>query len=188
MTNQTRTDEPFIAATQAWLKSIIIEYNICPFAKRELERGSIRFSVNHDRDIEDCLLNLILECDRLDTDQSIETTLLIYASVFTVFDDYLDFLEIAETLLRDQGYEGVYQLASFHPDYCFQGAEQDDPANYTNRSPYPMLHLLRETSIERAVSAYPHPENIPQRNIELTRELGLTKMQALLAKCYQANK
>jgi hypothetical protein len=182
------TSKVFTAATQAWLKTIIIEYNICPFAKRELERGSIRFSVNHDMDIENCLLNLMLEFDRLDTDQSIETTLLIYANAFTAFDDYLDFLEITETLLTEQGYEGIYQLASFHPDYCFQGAEQDDPANYTNRSPYPMLHLLRETSIDRAVATCPHPENIPQRNIELTRELGLAKMQALLAKCYQANK
>jgi hypothetical protein len=173
-----------IATTQNWLKTIIIAYNICPFAKRELERGSIRFSINHDTEIQSCLLDLMVECDRLDTDSSIETTLLIYGSTFTAFDDYLDFLELAETLLIEQGYEGVYQLASFHPAYRFEGAEPDDPANYTNRSPYPMLHLLRETSIERAVATYPHPENIPQRNIELTRELGLAKMQALLAACY----
>jgi hypothetical protein len=177
-------DQQLIAATQTWLKTIIIEYTICPFAKRELERGSIRFSINHDTEIENCLLNLMLECDRLDTDSSIETTLLIYDSAFTAFDDYLDFLELAETLMCEQGYEGIYQLASFHPDYCFEGAAQDDPANYTNRSPFPMLHLLRETSIERAVATYPHPENIPQRNIELTRELRLAKMQALLAACY----
>jgi uncharacterized protein len=173
-----------LIATQTWLKTIIIAYNICPFAKRELERGSIRFTINNDTVIESCLMNLMLECDRLNTDSSIETTLLIYDSAFTTFDDYLDFLELAETLLIEQGYEGVYQLASFHPDYCFEGAKQDDPANYTNRSPYPMLHLLRETSIEWAVADYPHPENIPHRNIELTRELGLAKMQALLAACY----
>jgi len=177
-------DQQLIAATQTWLKTIIIEYSICPFAKRELERGSIRFSINHDTEIESCLLNLMMECDRLTIDSSIETTLLIYDSAFTAFDDYLDFLELAETLLIEQDYEGVYQLASFHPDYCFEGAKQDDPANYTNRSPYPMLHLLRETSIERAVATYPHPENIPLRNIELTRELGLAKMQALLSACY----
>jgi len=177
-------DQQLIATTQTWLKTIIIEYSICPFAKRELERGSIRFSIDHGTEIESCLLNLMLECDRLNIDSSIETTLLIYDSAFTAFDDYLDFLELAETLLIEQDYEGVYQLASFHPDYCFEGAKQDDPANYTNRSPYPMLHLLRETSIERAVATYPHPENIPQRNIELTRELGLAKMQALLAACY----
>ncbi len=180
-------DQQLITTTQNWLKTIIIEYSICPFAKRELERGSIRFSINHDTEIESCLLNLMLECDRLDTDSSIETTLLIYDSAFTAFDDYLDFLELAETLIIEQGYEGIYQLASFHPAYCFEGAKPDDPANYTNRSPYPMLHLLRETSIERAVATYPHPENIPQRNIELTRELGLAKMQALLAACYRLN-
>ena len=180
-------DQQLISTTQTWLKTIIIEYSICPFAKRELDRGSIRFSVNHDTEIESCLMNLMLECDRLDTDSSIETTLLIYDCAFTVFDDYLDFLELAETLLIEQGYEGVYQLASFHPDYCFEGAKQDDPANYTNRSPYPMLHLLREAGIEQAVATYPHPENIPQRNIELTRELGLAKMQALLAACYPLN-
>jgi len=180
-------DQQLIATTQNWLRTIIIAYSICPFAKRELERGSIRFSINHDTEIESCLLNLMLECDRLDTDSSVETTLLIYDNAFTAFDDYLDFLELAETLLIAQGYEGIYQLASFHPDYCFEGAEPDDPANYTNRSPYPMLHLLRETSIELAVATYPHPENIPQRNIELTRELGHAKMQALLAACYPLN-
>jgi uncharacterized protein len=180
-------EQQSIEATQAWLKTIVIEYNICPFAKRELERGSICFCVSHDTEIESCLLNLMLECDRLDTDLSIETTLLIYRNAFTAFDDYLDFLELAETLLIEQGYEGVYQLASFHPEYCFEGGEQDDPANYTNRSPYPMLHLLRETSIERAVSAQAHAEKIPQRNINLTRELGFAKMQGLLAACYPLN-
>ena len=180
-------DQKLIETTQTWLKTFIIEYSICPFAKRELERGSIRFGISHDREIESCLVNLMLECDRLDADLNIETTLLIYENAFTAFDDYLDFLELAEALLIEQGYEGVYQLASFHPDYCFEGAEQDDPANYTNRSPYPMLHLLRETSIDRAVTTYSHPEKIPQRNIDLTRELGLAKMQALLAACYPFN-
>jgi len=180
----TDKDQQLIETTQTWLKTFIIEYGICPFAKRELERGSIRFEISHDKDIESCLLNLMLECDCLDTDLNIETTLLIYENAFTALDDYLDFLELAEALLSEQGYEGVYQLASFHPDYCFEGAEQDDPANYTNRSPYPMLHLLRESSIEQAVNTYPYPENIPQRNIDITRELGFAKMQALLVACY----
>lgn len=186
MTHNPLPDQLVKAATQAWLKSFIIEYGICPFAKRELERDSIYFSVNHDTDIENCLLHLIQECDRLDTEPGIETTLLIYTDAFTEFDDYLDFLEIAESLLTEQGYEGTYQLASFHPDYCFQGSDADDAANYTNRSPYPMLHLLRETSIEQAVANYPDPENIPQHNIELTRKLGLAKLQALLSACYPA--
>ena len=177
-------DQQLIAATQNWLKTIIIDYSIGPFAKRELERGSIRFVVSHDTDIESCLSNLMLECDRLNSDAGIETTLIIYDQAFICFDDYLDFVELAEELLLVEDYDGVYQLASFHPDYCFDGVKQDDPANYTNRSPYPMLHLLRETSIDRAVDTYPHTEDIPQRNIELMRELGLAKVQALLAACY----
>ncbi|MFZ2404932.1 MAG: DUF1415 domain-containing protein [Methylobacter sp.] len=188
MTHKTLPDQDVIAATQAWLKSVIIEYGICPFAKRELDRGSIYFSVNHDTEIEQCLLSLIVECDRLDTEPGIETTLLIYADTFAEFDDYLGFLEIAESLLIEQGYEGTYQLASFHPNYCFQGAAPDDAANYTNRSPYPMLHLLREASLEQAVAGHPDPESIPQHNIELTRKLGLAKVQALLAACYPVSR
>ncbi|MDD5462273.1 MAG: DUF1415 domain-containing protein [Methylococcales bacterium] len=180
-------DLHLITVTRTWLKTLIIAYSICPFAKRELDRGSIHFSVNHDTEIENCLANLMLECDRLDSDSNIETTLLIYGSAFTDFGDYLDFVELSETLLIDQGYEGIYQLASFHPDYCFEGADPDDPANYTNRSPYPMVHLLRESSIEQATANYPHPEHIPQHNIKLTRELGLAKMRALLAACYSSD-
>lgn len=184
MTHTPLSDQGIKDATLAWLKSIIIEYSICPFAKRELKRGSIHYSVNHDTEIEQCLLSLILECERLDTETDIETTLLIYADAFADFDDYLDFLEIAEALLIEQGYEGTYQLASFHPNYTFQGSAPDDAANYTNRSPYPMLHLLREASIEQAIAGHPDPENIPQRNVELTRKMGLDKMQALLAACF----
>ncbi len=187
MTFKTLSDQDVKSATQTWLKSIIIEYGICPFARREQERGSIYFNVNRDIETEQCLLHLIDECERLDKEPDIETTLLIYAEGFAEFDDYLDFVEIAESLLIEQGYEGTYQLASFHPDYCFQGSDQDDASNYTNRSPYPMLHLLRESSIEQAVANYPDPENIPQHNIELTRKLGLAKMQALLAACYPTN-
>jgi hypothetical protein len=180
------TDQQAINATQAWVKSFIIDYSICPFAKREWDRGSIYYTVKRTADIEYFLEDLIQECERLDSDDGIETTLLIYPEAFVTFADYLDYLDIAERLLIEQGYEGIYQLASFHPDYCFDGSAPDDPANYTNRSPYPMLHLIREESIERAVAAYPHPENIPERNIELTRRLGLAKMQALLLACYQA--
>jgi hypothetical protein len=183
MSNQ---DQPYLHATTKWLDSLIIAYNLCPFAQRERERGSIRFSVDYHTALESCLLTMIQECERLDSDDNIETTLVIYANAFASFDDYLDFLALAEDLLYEQGYEGVYQLASFHPHYCFDDAGLNDPANYTNRSPYPMLHLIRETSIEQAVSHYPDPDNIPQRNIELTRNLGLTKLQDLLAACYSA--
>lgn len=186
MNANTEVDLAYISGTRMWLNSVIIGYNLCPFARHEQERGSIRFSVDQNVDMENCLLTMIDECERLDSDTTIETTLLIYARAFSNFDDYLDFLALAEALLTEQGYEGVYQLASFHPNYCFEGSSQDDPANYTNRSPYPMLHLLRESSIEEAISDYPDPDNIPHRNIELTRNLGLTKLQSLLAACYSS--
>ncbi len=94
-------------------------------------------------------------------------------------------LDLATALLKAQGYEGVYQLASFHPDYRFEGAEPNDPANYTNRSPYPMLHILREASIERTLLHYPNPENIPRRNTHLMKSLGLQHAQNLLARCFR---
>jgi hypothetical protein len=184
--DQTIT-ETYTKATRTWLESVIVSFNICPFAKRELDRGSVNFQIEYSIDLEQCLLNLIIECEKLDQQPEIETSLLIYANAYNAFDDYLDFLGLAEALLVDQGYEGIYQLASFHPNYCFEDAMQDDPANYTNRAPYPMLHLLRESSIEQALTHHSDPENIPQRNIALLRELGLAKMKALLTACYQSN-
>lgn len=179
------SDSFAIHATRTWLETIIIEYSICPFAQRELAQGTIRFFDDSATDLELCLHHLVAECQRLDEDDSIATTLLIYSQYFTHFDDYLDFLELAENLLVAQGYEGVYQLASFHPDYRFDQAPLDDAANYTNRSPFPMLHLLRESSIEEAVNSHPDAEGIPERNIKLTRQLGLAHMQALLTACYR---
>lgn len=174
-----------ISETKKWLETVVIAHNICPFAERVFKHDGIRFAVETTTEIETCLLNLILECERLDTDESIETTLLIYPNTFADFEAYLDFLELAQGLLEVQNYEGVYQLASFHPNYCFEGSAENDAANYTNRSPYPMLHLLRESSLERALANYKNPEKIPDNNVKLTRELGLEKMKSTLAACYE---
>ncbi len=173
-----------IKQTEKWLTSFIINYNICPFAKQEFDQNRIRYAVIESNKLEHCLESLITECQRLDYETGIETTLVIFPDNFKDFDDYLDFLNIAESLLIDQQYEGIYQLASFHPDYCFDGEMASDPANYTNRSPYPMLHLIRELSLEKALDSYPHPEKIPERNIILTRQLGQEKLQAILQNCY----
>jgi hypothetical protein len=169
--------------TELWLKTVIIPYNICPFAQAVAEKQAIFYQVDTSENSAENLASLIVEAERLDSDDSIETTLLIYSHHFAEFDDFLDYVELANQLLIMQGYEGVYQLASFHPHYCFADADENDAANYTNRSPYPMLHLIRESSIEKALLAFSHPERIPQRNIELTQKLGLAKMQALLAAC-----
>ncbi len=170
-----------ITATQHWLTSFIIAYEICPFARHVHEYDAIRYRVLDNADVADCLAELLAECQHLDTEPATETTLVIFSAICRDFDDFLDVTALAEQLMVDLGYEGIYQLASFHPDYCFGGAEPDDAANATNRSPYPMLHLIREASIELALQNYPNPEQIPERNIALCRELGLTRIQALLA-------
>lgn len=180
------TDQQIIAATQAWLNTFVIAYNICPFARREQERNSIRYQVVENNSIEKCLEAVIAECEHLDSEPETETTLLIFAEDFADFEDFLDLLALSEQLLIDQGYEGVYQLASFHPDYCFAQTLEDDPSNYTNRSPYPMLHLIREASIEKAVASHPDPDGIPDRNIALTRQLGLETLRAILGACHGA--
>jgi len=166
--------------TEKWLANFIIAYNICPFAAKVVEDKSLYYSLDSSNDVVDCLQQLIDECQRLDNDADIETTLIIYTDNFVLFDDFLDYLELANALLTAQNYEGTYQLASFHPLYCFEGVSEEDASNYTNRSPFPMLHLIRETSIEKALQSFPNPESIPTRNIELTRSLGLSKLKALL--------
>lgn len=176
-------DQRAISQTRNWLSSVIVELNFCPFAKRELDKGSIRFSVVDDETLEACLQSLIEECVFLDGDDNTETTLLIFTHAFIEFDAYLQLVEIAEELIEQQGYEGVYQLASFHPDYVFADSDPDDAANYTNRSPYPMLHIIREHSLERALENYPEPELIPKRNVELARKEGLVAMKGRLEAC-----
>lgn len=178
------TDQAIISATQKWLTSFVIAYNICPFAHREHQNNSIRYQVSAAISLENALELLMMECALLDAKPDVATSLIIFAEGFADFDDYLDLVAIAEQLLSDRGYDGVYQLASFHPDYCFEGSDENDPANYTNRSPYPMLHIIRETSLTAALANYPDPETIPERNVQLTRELGIKKLQALLASCH----
>jgi hypothetical protein len=176
-------DQAVVSSTERWLTSFVIAFNICPFARREQEKGSIRYRSARPDTLEEALQTLVDECIYLDASPDTETTLLIFPEGFDNFDDYLDMLAIAEQLLIQQGYEGIYQLASFHPDYRFEAGREDDPANYTNRSPFPMLHIIREASLERAVASHPDPQNIPNRNIELTRKLGTNKLKTILSAC-----
>lgn len=173
-----------INQTKKWLSSVVIEHNFCPFAKREFYNHRIHYAVVEAADLEGQLEQIILQCAALDNNANRETSLLVFPKALLEFDVYLNFLDLASTLLKEQGYEGVYQLASFHPDYCFAGVSPDDASHYTNRSPYPMVHILREASIEAALKRYPHPEKIPDRNIEVARDLGAASMKALLAACY----
>ncbi|QRN02746.1 DUF1415 family protein [Legionella sp. MW5194] len=175
--------EEVIAQTRHWVRHFIIEYGICPFAKREVDRQTLRLAVADSQNTEQALLQLMEEVSLLDRDSAIATTLLIFPRQFQSFFDYLDFLDLAEQLLNDSGYEGVYQLASFHPDYCFDHVDFNDAANYTNRSPYPMLHLLREDQVEQAIAYYGDTSRIPLRNIEKMHELGVTALEECLASC-----
>ena len=170
-----------ISHTKAWLSSVIIAHGLCPFAKREFENSRIHYAVIKAQTKEAQLHQLILECLALDNNRERETTLLIFPNGLSDFENYLDMADLAAALLKEQGYEGVYQLASFHPKYIFDGAPSNDAANYTNRSPYPMLHILREASVEQVLNSYPNPEKIPERNIKLTRSLGEQGMKDLLA-------
>ncbi|MDC0661561.1 DUF1415 domain-containing protein [Marinobacter sp. SS21] len=174
---------PYLDATRQWVERVVIDLNLCPFAKRELVKDRIRFAVT-EADSEDALVwALQEELQRLDRQPEIETTLLIHPRVLTDFQDYIDFLAVAEGLLTHQGYEGIYQIASFHPHYQFEGTAGADAENYTNRSPYPVLHLLREASLSRAIDQYPDVDAIPQRNIQVVDRLGAQHMKALLRTC-----
>ncbi|PIP80210.1 MAG: hypothetical protein COW84_06460 [Gammaproteobacteria bacterium CG22_combo_CG10-13_8_21_14_all_40_8] len=172
--------QQMIDAVKYWVEHTVIGFNFCPFAKREFDKGSIRYEVIDSKNVSEQLLGLLNELKRLDQDETIETTLLIFPVGLEGILDYLDYLEEANNLLMDRGYEGIYQLASFHPDYCFQGNKDNDPSNYTNRSPYPMLHIIRERSLERALAKFAHPELIPERNIQLARDKGVQVFEDIL--------
>jgi hypothetical protein len=172
-----------IGATRRWVKTVVVALNLCPFAKRELQRDSVRFSVSAAVTEEQLLMDLQTELELLADDKKVETSLLIHPEILQDFDDYNQFLNYSDELLVAMELNGVFQIASFHPDYQFAGAEQDAAENFSNRSPYPMLHLIRESSVEKAVASYPGSDQIPQRNIELLQGLGLAKMQALLQSC-----
>src|SRR6056297_751823 len=172
-----------IAATRKWVEEVVVGYNLCPFAKRELVRNRVRFVVSEAKTEDELLQALHSELQRLEDEPEIETTLLIHPGVLQAFAPYNEFLDAADGLLANLDMEGVYQIASFHPDYQFEGTEPDAAENYTNRSPFPMLHLLREASLEAAIDSYPDVDGIPEKNIELMNELGSDKMRSILHSC-----
>jgi hypothetical protein len=167
-------DAAVIAATRAWLDKAVIGLNLCPFAKAVYVKEQVRYVVSPARTPEALLEQLMDELQRLsDTPaEQVDTTLLIHPFVLTAFDDFNEFLDVADTAVEDMQLAGELQVASFHPQYQFAGTEPDDISNFTNRAPYPTLHLLREDSIDRAVAAFPEAEAIYERNIETLEALG----------------
>ncbi len=175
------TNEQAEAATRAWLEHAVIGLNLCPFAKAPQVKGLVRYVVSHAQDPADLQADLMRELQHLARcpASELETTLLIHPQVLTDFNEYLDFLPAAEDVVADLELEGVLQVASFHPQYQFEGTRAEDISNATNRSPYPMLHLLREESIDRAVVAFPQAEAIYEANIATLERLGSEGWSAL---------
>ena len=167
-------DDTVIAATRAWVDKAVIGLNLCPFAKSVQVRGQVRYVVSRAATPEALYdelcreIDLLAKCDAQETD----TTLLIHPDMLQDFGDYNDFLDAADAAVEELGVEGQIQVASFHPAYQFAGTAADDISNCTNRSPYPMLHLLREESIARAVAAIPDAADIYEKNIAAMEALG----------------
>ncbi len=171
---QPPTAEQVIARTRAWVEHAVIGLNLCPFAKAVQVKGLIDYVVTDATDPEQLLQVLCSELDRLAAADpaQLETTLLIHPRVLGDFLDYNDFLDVADAAIDQLGHDGVLQVASFHPDYQFAGSAPDDPGNASNRSPYPTLHLLRESSIDRAVEAFPEADAIWETNVKTLQALG----------------
>ncbi len=180
-------DAPDPAAVEAdvrrWLERAVIGLNLCPFAKAVLAKDQVRIVVS-DASTERALLEQLGEemvLLRETPAELIDTTLLVHPQVLADFLDYNDFLDDADALLEALDLDGVLQVASFHPHYQFAGTDPDDAENLTNRAPWPILHLLREDSVDRAVAAYPEPDGIIERNVETMRALGVDGFRRLLS-------
>ena len=172
-----------LAVTRKWVESFVVDLNLCPFAKKELAGNRVRFVVSTADSGELLLTDLQAELELLGGDQRIETTLLIHPDVLQKFVEYNQFLDYADALIEQMTLTGTYQIASFHPDYQFDGTDPMAAENCTNRSPYPMLHLLREKSLEQAIASYPDIEQIPRRNIALMQKLGKEELLKIRKQC-----
>lgn len=169
-----------IEKTKNWLEKIVIGLNLCPFAKHPFKSEKIRYIVHEGSDLNVLSETLVNELRHLAKAEDIETTLIIMADTLQDFEDYLNYVDFSEQILAELDLEGVIQVASFHPLYQFHGSNLDDVENYTNRSPYPMLHLLKESSVTWAVDNFPNVDDIPNQNMKTMQDLGLEKVKAML--------
>ena len=174
MSNAPVDYEAVIAATEQWLEKAVIGLNLCPFAKAVHVKKQVRYVVSEATAPEELLEDLIKELELLAAEDAevVDTTLLIHPLVLQDFEDYNEFLDVADAALEELKLDGELQVASFHPAYQFADTDKNDISNYTNRSPYPTLHLLREASIDRAVEAFPEAADIFEKNIETMEKLG----------------
>jgi len=169
-----------ITQTKKWIDNVIVGLNFCPFAKKEVVNNTIHYYVSQQKKLKPALTELIEQCVLLKNEPTIETSLIIFDEGFKSFEQYLTLVDYATEVLIDAGFEGEFQLATFHPEYYFDGAEFDDAENYTNRSPYPTLHLLREASLTRVLTTYKNPEDIPENNMRLAQQKGRLYFEEML--------
>ena len=161
-------------ATIKWIEQWVVGHNLCPFAQSPYIHNRIRFSIFDDPDPSLSLALTLDEIHTLDENPDIQTTLIVFGKHPLSFEDYLELFDNAENLITECGYQAHYQIASFHPDYCFANEAPADPSNYSNRSPYPMFHLLRSDDVYRARLSHPDIDSIPNRNIDYLRHLFKT--------------
>ncbi|MCR8922033.1 DUF1415 domain-containing protein [Dasania sp. GY-MA-18] len=168
--------------TRAWLTDFVIKLNLCPFAQKVLEEDSIRIALCSSNDEQEMVRQVLAELDLLvqSDPKTLSTSLLVFDQALADFHDYLDFADWANDLLLEAGLEGTLQIATFHPQYVFAGVAEDDVSHYSNRSPFPMLHFIREQQLEQAIAHHPDPESIPDTNIKHLQGLGLAKVLSLL--------
>ena len=168
------SESAYLRSTQRWVNEFVIGFNLCPFAAKPQRQSRIRYLLEETRERSALAKRLLAEAFdlRQQSRALVETLLLVHPRVLLDFEEYLDFVAKAEATFEAAGLTGDIQIATFHPDYRFQGTHPDDPENFTNRSPYPMLHLLREESVSEAVESYPDTERIPEKNRMKMRTIG----------------
>ncbi len=182
-------EQAILLATRNWIDRVVVGLNLCPFAGDSIARGGLRMTVAPAREPDSLSAALIDELRFLETPagEAFDSALLIHPNTLNDFLEYNDYLDRCDEILESHALVGKFQIASFHPQYRFAESHDDDPSNYTNRSPYPMLHLLRETSVARAVEEHADPESIPDTNIRRLEELGEASLRALLADCKRSD-
>jgi uncharacterized protein len=178
-----------IQITKEWIQQFVIGLNLCPFAKHPFNADTIRYTVFEGNDLESFLKTIMAELEFLNSTESTvcETSLLIHPEMFNDFAEYWDFQDVVDDILEETELDGVFQVATFHPDYQFEGTRKASPENYTNRSPFPMLHFLREDSVTKVVDTYPNVDDIPIRNIRIMNNLGSLKIKTMLNEITRKN-
>ena len=174
--------EQAIARVHAWIERFVVDLNLCPFARPVVSSDALRIVACDSASPEAIATMLITELDRLSqsSESDIATSVLVFPEGLEAFDDYLGFLDDAQRVLEEMGLDGEIQIASFHPDYHFEGEPVDAVSHFTNRAPYPLIHFLRETMVSTVLENYPNPERIPERNIQTLERLGLASIERLL--------